>query len=142
MNTTGTALWLSGLALGLCFTAQAAEPQSNTQEVTYAGIKVSVDRETGRLRTPTASESAQLDQALTGGQQTRFAPGMARTFSAPRDAAAARATVRNNARGGVAVKVPQDQMSSLVAHRDAGGQLVIDHADTTGATASEGLPHE
>ena len=142
MNTTGTALWLSGLALGLCFSAHAAEPQSNTQEVTFAGIKVGVDPETGRLRAPTATESKQLDQALTGGQQTRFAPGMARTFNAPRDAAAARATVRTSAHGGVSVKVPQDQMSSVVAHRDAGGQLVIEHADATGATQSEGLPHD
>lgn len=142
MNRTGTALWLSGLALGLCFTAQAAEPQSNTQEVTFAGIKVSVDPETGVLRKPTASESQQLDHALTGGQQSRFAPGMARTFAAPRDAAAAQATVRRSAHGGVSVKVPQDQMTSVVAHRDADGQLVIEHVDAHGATQSEGLPHD
>ena len=56
--------------------------------------------------------------------------------------AAAQATVRHNAHGGVSVKVPQDQMSSVVAHRDGDGQLVIEHADATGTTQSEGLPHD
>lgn len=128
MKRIGSALWLSGVALGLCFSVQAAEPQS-TQHVTVAGVKVGIDAETGRLRPLTASESAQLDQALTQGQQAKVAPGMAKTFAAPRDAAAARATARKSAHGGVSVKVPESLMSTVVAHRDASGQLVVDHAE-------------
>ncbi|BDU15064.1 post-PEP-CTERM-1 domain-containing protein [Lysobacter auxotrophicus] len=92
-------------------------------------MKVGIDAETGRLRPLTASESAQLDQALTQGQQAKIAPGMAKTFAAPRDAAAARSTVRKAAHGGVSVKVPESMMSTVVAHRDASGQLVVDHAE-------------
>jgi hypothetical protein len=141
MKRIGSALWLSGLALGLCCNAQAADAQSATHEVTYAGIKVGVDAETGRLRPLTASESRALDQALTQGQQAKIAPAMAKTFQAPRDAAAARATVRRSAHGGVSVKVPESQMTSVVAHRDASGQLVIEHndADALNAPAATGL---
>ena len=128
MKRIGSALWLSGVALGLCFSVHAAEPQS-THQVTVAGVKVGIDAETGRLRPLTASESAQLDQALTQGQQAKIAPGMAKTFAAPRDAAAARSTVRKAAHGGVSVKVPESMMSTVVAHRDAAGQLVVDHAE-------------
>lgn len=128
MKRIGSALWLSGVALGLCFSVHAAEPQS-THQVTVAGVKVGIDAETGRLRPLTASESAQLDQALTQGQQAKIAPGMAKTFAAPRDAAAARSTVRKAAHGGVSVKVPESMMSTVVAHRDASGQLVVDHAE-------------
>lgn len=141
MKRIGSALWLSGLALGLCCNAQAADAQSATHEVTYAGIKVGVDAETGRLRPLTASESRALDQALTQGRQAKVAPAMAKTFQAPPDAAAARATVRKNAHGGVSVKVPESQMTSVVAHRDASGQLVIEHndADAHNAPAATGL---
>ena len=131
MKRIGSALWLSGVALGLCFSVQAAEAQS-THQVTVAGVKVGIDAETGRLRPLTASESAQLDQALTQGQQARIAPAMAKTFAAPRDAAAARATVRKSAHGGVSVKVPESMMSSVVAHRDASGELVVEHAGPNG----------
>ena len=128
MKRIGSALWLSGVALGLCFSVQAAESQS-TQHVMVAGVKVGIDAETGRLRPLTAGESAQLDQALTQGQQAKVAPAMAKTFAAPRDAAAARATARKSAHGGVSVKVPESLMSTVVAHRDASGQLVVDHAE-------------
>jgi hypothetical protein len=131
MKRIGSALWLSGVALGLCFSVQAAEAQS-THQVTVAGVKVGIDAETGRLRPLTASESAQLDQALTQGQQAKVAPAMAKTFAAPRDAAAARATVRKSAHGGVSVKVPESMMSSVVAHRDASGELVVEHAGPNG----------
>ncbi|MDI9238290.1 hypothetical protein QLQ15_05110 [Lysobacter sp. LF1] len=113
----------------MCLNAQAGEKQSETQVVTYAGVKVGIDAETGRLRPLTSSESAQLDQALTQGQQARVAPAMAKTFNAPRDAAAARATVRRGSHGGVSVKVPESQMTSLVATHDASGQLVVEHTD-------------
>lgn len=130
MKRIGSALWLSGVALGLCFNVQAADAQSTTHEVTVAGVKVGVDAETGQLRPLTASESAQLDQVLT--QQAKVAPAMAKTFAAPRDAAAARSTVRRAAHGGVSVKVPESLMTSVTAHRDASGQLVVEHADTAG----------
>ena len=132
MKRIGSALWLSGLALGLCFNAHAADKQSEPHEVTYAGVKVGIDAETGRLRPLTANESAALDQALTQGSQARVNPAMARTFKAPRDEAAARMTARSNAGGGVSVKVPESLMSSVVAHRDASGQIVIQHADAAG----------
>ncbi|MBU8976994.1 hypothetical protein [Lysobacter sp. FW306-1B-D06B] len=96
--------------------------------MTVAGVKVGIDAETGQLRPLTASESAQLDQALTQGKQAKVAPAMAKTFAAPQDAAAARATVRRSAHGGVSVKVPESQMTSLTAQRDASGQLVIQHS--------------
>lgn len=134
MKRIGSALWLSGVALGLCFNVQAADAQSTTHQVTVAGVKVGVDAETGQLRPLTSSESAQLDQALTQGQQARVAPAMAKTFAAPRDAAAARATVRRAAHGGVSVKVPESLMTSLTAQRDASGQLVIEHSDQTSAS--------
>jgi len=130
MKRIGSALWLSGVALGLCFNVQAADAQSTTHEVTVAGVKVGVDAETGQLRPLTASESAQLDQVLT--QQAKVAPAMAKTFAAPRDAAAARSTVRRSAHGGVSVKVPESLMTSVTAHRDASGQLVVEHADAAG----------
>jgi len=133
MKRIGSALWLSGVALGLCFSVQAAESQS-TQHVMVAGVKVGIDAETGRLRPLTAGESAQLDQALTQGQQAKVAPAMAKTFAAPRDAAAARATARKSAHGGVSVKVPESMMSSVVAHRDASGQLVVEHTDPSEST--------
>ena len=130
MKSIGSALWLSGVALGLCFNVHAADAQSTTHEVTVAGVKVGVDAETGQLRPLTASESAQLDQVLT--QQAKVAPAMAKTFAAPRDAAAARSTVRRSAHGGVSVKVPESLMTSVTAHRDASGQLVVEHADAAG----------
>jgi hypothetical protein len=130
MKRIGSALWLSGVALGLCFNVHAADAQSTTHEVTVAGVKVGVDAETGQLRPLTASESAQLDQVLT--QQAKVAPAMAKTFAAPRDAAAARSTVRRAAHGGVSVKVPESLMTSVTAHRDASGQLVVEHADAAG----------
>jgi|SRR5688572_17326766 hypothetical protein len=130
MKRIGSALWLSGVALGLCFNVHAADAQSTTHEVTVAGVKVGVDAETGQLRPLTASESAQLDQVLT--QQAKVAPAMAKTFAAPRDATAARSTVRRAAHGGVSVKVPESLMTSVTAHRDASGQLVVEHADAAG----------
>ena len=130
MKSIGSALWLSGVALGLCFNVQAADAQSTTHEVTVAGVKVGVDAETGQLRPLTASESAQLDQVLT--QQAKVAPAMAKTFAAPRDAAAARSTVRRSAHGGVSVKVPESQMTSVAARLDESGQLVIEHSDDNG----------
>lgn len=127
MKRIGSALWLSAVALGLCFSVQAAEAQSSTHQVTVAGVKVGIDSETGRLRPLTATESAQLDQALTQGKQ--IAPAMAKSFAAPRDEVAARATVRKSAHGGVSVKVPESMMSTVVAHRDASGAVVVDHAE-------------
>lgn len=137
MKRIGSALWLSGVVLGLCFNVHAADAQSSTHQVTVAGVKVGIDAETGQLRPLTASESAQLDQALTQGQQARVAPAMAKTFAAPADAAAARATVRRSAHGGVSVKVPESLMTSVVAHRDASGQLVIEHSDGSDHTQDD-----
>ena len=129
MKRIGSAFLFSGVALGFCFNVHAGDVQSATHEVIYAGVKVGIDAETGQLRPLTQSESRQLDEALTQGQKAKVAPAMARTFSAPRDAAAARTTVRRNAHGGVSVKVPESQMTSVVAHRDASGQVVTEHSD-------------
>lgn len=142
MKRIGSALWLSGIALGLCCNAHAADAQSATHEVTYAGIKVGIDAETGQLRPLTASESRELDQALTQGQQARVAPAMAKTFSAPADATAARATARRNAHGGVSVKVPESQMTSVVAQRDASGQIVVEHVGEAHADHADTATNE
>lgn len=143
MKRTGTRVLLSGLALGVCMSAQAAEPQASTKqspttEVTYSGMKVGIDAKTGKLRPLSVEESQQLDQMLTQGRQPTFAPGMARTFNAPDDEAAARATVRRHAHGGVSVKLPESQMSTVSLHRDAAGQVRIEHSDDAGNAAQGG----
>ncbi|MFC3550696.1 post-PEP-CTERM-1 domain-containing protein [Lysobacter cavernae] len=143
MKWTSVCVLYSGLALGLCVSAHAAEPTAPPAETTFSGIKVGVDPETGRLRPLTPSESRQLDQVLTQGQQPQLAARVAKSFKAPSNEAAAHATVRRHANGGVSVKLPESQMSSVVAQRDASGQLHIQHADADGtAAAAEGLPHE
>lgn len=142
MKRIGSTLWLSGVALGLCFNVQAAYAQSTTHQVTVAGVKVGIDAETGQLRPLTASESAQLDQALTQGQQAKVAPAMAKTFAAPRDATAARSTVRRAAHGGVSVKVPESLMTSLTAQRDTSGRLVIEHSDQAADQIANAHDHE
>lgn len=143
MKRTSSCLLLSGLALGVCMTAQAAEPQTPATAVTYSGVKVGIDAKTGKLRPLTETESAQLDQVLTQGRQPTFAPGMAKTFSAPADEAAARATVRQHAHGGVSARLPESQMTTVSAHRDAAGQLHIEHNDDTGnVSQGGGLSHE
>lgn len=132
MKRIGSALWLTSLALGLFCNAQAAEAPSTTNEITIAGVKVGIDAETGQLRPLTPAESSALDQALTQGRAT----ASARTLSAA-------PTVRRHADGGVSAKVPESQMTSVVAKRDASGQLVIQHADADGIVDdSEGLPNE
>ncbi|MFD0738714.1 post-PEP-CTERM-1 domain-containing protein [Lysobacter koreensis] len=146
MNRTGTCVLLSGLALGACMNAHAVEPktspqpaaaaQATTAETTFGGIKVGIDAKTGRLRPLSVEESAQLDQMLTQGRAPTFAPGMARTFNAPDDEAAARATVRQHGHGGVSVKLPEDQMSTVSVRRDAAGKLHIEHSDDAANAAA------
>lgn len=135
---TGTRVLLSGLALGVCMSAQAAEPQTPTTQATYSGMKVGIDAKTGKLRPLTAAESQQLDQMLTQGRQPTFAPGMAKTFNTPADEAAARATAHRNVHGGVSVKLPESQMSTVSVHREASGQLRIEHSDEAGNAAQDG----
>lgn len=140
---TVTGLLLTGLAAGPCLSVHAAEPQTPAAEATYSGMKVGIDARTGKLRPLSASESRQLDQVLTRGRKPQFAPGLARSFSQPADEAAARMTVRALAGGGVAVKLPESQMSTVSVHRDGSGQLVIEHTNANGDAARHEEPsHE
>ncbi len=133
---------LPGL-LAICCAASAAEPANGTTEVMFSGLKVGIDANTGRLRPLSVAESKHLDQMLTQGRKPTFAPQIARSFKAPANEAAARLTARPLRGGGTSAKVPESMMTSVVAHRDASGQLVIEHADAAGnATNNEGLPNE
>lgn len=145
MKRIGIRLTLSGVALGLCLAVQAAEPPTApTTEVTISGMKVGIDARTGKLRPLTAEESRKLDTILTQGRTPTYAPGLARSFQRPVDETAARATAHRNAHGGVSVKLPESQMSTVTLRRAADGQPVIEHAGpaTADTVQAGGLRNE
>ncbi|HEY5972044.1 MAG TPA: hypothetical protein VIT22_08735 [Pseudoxanthomonas sp.] len=141
--------WLiSGVALAIA--ANAAEPpapvpaQDSTDATTataeYNGMKVAIDRKTGKLRPLTAAESQQLDAMLT--QQRRANPqaGRSGVAAAPATEAAAIANARHLPKGGTAMKLPESQMEYVIATRDADGNLVLRHSSEGDVT--EELPNE
>jgi hypothetical protein len=139
MKKTLPVVFLFGL--GMAVAVQAAEPQPPASEVTFSGVKVGVDPHTGKLRPLTPAESRQLDQVLTRGKQV-YAPGLARSFAAPATEIESRRTVRALARGGVAVKLPATQMSTVSVHRTAAGDAVIVHDGEQHAMQALEVPNE
>ena len=130
------------LGLGVSVAAQAAEPEPAAAEVTFSGVKVGVDPHTGKLRPLTPAESRQLDQALTRGKKHVYAPRLAKSFVAPATEIESRRTVRALAHGGVAVKLPASQMSTVSVQRNAAGEAVIVHDGEQQAMQSQEVPNE
>jgi hypothetical protein len=130
------------LGLGVAVAAQAAEPQPAAAEVTFSGVKVGVDPHTGKLRPLTPAESRQLDQALTRGKKPVYAPRLAKSFIAPATEIESRRTVRALDHGGVAVKLPASQMSTVSVQRNAAGEAVIVHDGEQQAMHSQEVPNE
>jgi hypothetical protein len=105
--------------------AFAADPVSQTTQVTYNGMKVAVDAKTGALRPLTAAESRQLDLAMSGGKGLKLvSPAQAITSKRP---------IRG---GGVAMKLPETLMSTMTAHVNADGTVTISEGDTSKGGAS------
>ncbi len=130
------------LGLGVGAATYAAEPQATSSEVTFSGVKVGVDPHTGKLRQLTPAESRKLDQVLTRGKKPAYAPGLAKSFNAPATEVESRRTVRALAHGGVAVKLPASQMSTVSLHRNATGEVVIVHDGDVHAAQTQELPNE
>lgn len=110
----------------LCAVAAAAEPPVDSSTAAPAthgfvqGMKVGIDPATGRLRPLSAAEIAQLRATLV--------PAQARGPRAPATEAEAMRTARPLPGGGVAIEVPEDRMSTLVARQRADGSIAITHA--------------
>lgn len=128
---------LPGLLLAFCSAASAAEPAREITEVDYNGVKVGIDSETGKLRPLTAVESAALDRVIRK-RQPLTAASLRAGFSRPANAVAARATARRIIGGGTSVKLPESEMSQLIATRDAAGNLTIEHAESGAAAQASG----
>lgn len=128
-NRNTIAVLMAGLTLALA--AQAAEPQHQAvtnpavtdpavTDITYAGVRVAIDPQTGKLRPLTATESQALSAAMLKGNQR-----VPRIGNQPRNAQEARATKRVHADGGVSVILPADQMSQIQATVGADGQVTL-----------------
>jgi hypothetical protein len=117
-NRKTIAVLLAGLTLG--FAAQAAEPQEQVTDVTYAGVRVAIDPATGKLRPLTAAENKALSDAMLKGSSRT-----ARVGNQPRNATEAGRTRRVHADGSVSVRVPADQMSEVSATVGADGQVTV-----------------
>ena len=116
-NRKTIAVLLAGLTLG--FAAQAAEPQEQVTDVTYAGVRVAIDPATGKLRPLTAAENKALSDAMLKSPRT------ARVGNQPRNATEAGRTRRVHADGSVSVRLPADQMSEVSATVGADGQVTL-----------------
>lgn len=140
MNLKHQPWWLlAGIAV--CVTAQALPEQPSQDSPTATqdaapGVKVAIDPKTGQLRAPTDEESRQLDQQAQSRASARSAKRAEplgagkKGFVAPGNATEAAAQQRRLPAGGVAQQVPESLMTNVVIHRDASGQLVLQHADT------------
>lgn len=119
-------LHLFVLPLALCASAACLAADAPAADAAPA-MKAAIDRETGKLRAPTAQEQAEMASAETGsraaGAELRRAG-----IRVPATEAEALATQRVHRNGAVSMDVPMSLMSSLVAERDADGKLVIRHA--------------
>ncbi|MEO8137413.1 MAG: hypothetical protein ABI831_25960 [Betaproteobacteria bacterium] len=103
---------LGGLTLGGA--ALAADPTPGTNQVMYNGLKVGIDARTGKLRPLTAAESRKLDMGMTGGRNLKLV-----------NRKQALASKKNLPGGGVAMKLPADQMTSLTATQNSDGTLTL-----------------
>jgi hypothetical protein len=133
MNRTGATLLLSGLALGVMLSAQAAEPQSDATAITYSSIKVAVDAKTGKLRPLTQAENKALDiaEAKAARDRAARAPAGSRQPATMKEAVAARHVLAN---GADAVRVPDSMLQELQVSRDADGTLHFSEGQDGAAT--------
>ena len=135
-------LLVSGVALAASTHAaeQAAPAQpddATTAMAEYNGMKVAIDRKTGKMRPLTPAESRELDEKMGQPGRSTARRGLP---AAPATEAAALATARTLPMGGTAMKLPESQLEYLQATRDADGNLVLTHSSDVEAT--EELPHE
>ena len=125
-----TLLVLAGLSASVA--AHAAEPtKADTARVgTYAGATVAIDPATGRLRTPTAAEQAQLRTAVSS--RLRKADPMSIAKPGPLTRAEAERTMVRHADGRVSMQTSDDMMSYVTATQLEDGSIVISHGDADG----------
>jgi hypothetical protein len=90
-------------------------------------MKVGVDAKTGAIRPLSAAESRQLDLAMSGGAGLKLVT--------PAQAIASKKPIRG---GGVAMKLPQNLMSTMSAHVNADGSLTV----TEGGNQTRGASNE
>jgi hypothetical protein len=118
--------------------ASAADPQTAADASAGPGMRVAVDRDTGRFRAPTEQELqalAEQDRALA---RTAVAKrkGLPQP-QLPKTAADAEATTVHHADGSVSMSVPEELMSELVAEVRADGTLQVAHGDIGTTTKAE-----
>lgn len=142
MRLARPASLLSGMALSLCLSAQAAEtpapqakhPVSQGQASAGNDVNVGIDPKTKKLRPLTAAESKAL-AAKANAMQKR---ADSQWDKAPKTAAEARATLRTYPGGAASMRVPTDAMSSMTVSRNADGKLSFSESDAhPAATAQE-----
>lgn len=109
-------------SLALASTAFAAEPTQTDTSLYFNGVKVAIDPVTGRLRQPTAAESAAL-RASVANMPAQKSRGKAM----PKTRAEANRTVRKLRDGSVMMDVSEDMMSTVVATRQADGTIRVQH---------------
>lgn len=106
----------------LASTAYAAEPTQADTTLYFNGVKIAIDPATGRLRPPTAAESAALRASVTK-MPTQRSKGKAM----PKTRAEANRTIRKMRDGSVMATVSEDMMSTVVATRQADGTIRVQH---------------
>ncbi|MEJ7808759.1 MAG: hypothetical protein WKG03_22915 [Telluria sp.] len=115
-------------SLALASTAFAAEPaQEVDTTLYYNGVKVAIDPVTGRLRQPTAAESAALKVSVATMPTQKSRGGKAM----PKTRAEANRTVRKMRDGSVMMSVSEDMMSAVVATKQADGTIRVQHEGET-----------
>lgn len=132
-----------GLVLASVFVTgavQAAEQNATPEQETAVyvqGVQVAIDPVTGQLVAPTDAQRTALSKAMAA-RAARVAPRTLGTPAAPRNEAEALKTLRTirlrNGRTAVAMELPENLMSSLVAERRADGTLNIHHQGDDNAT--------
>ncbi len=141
--------WWLVSAVALAVTANAGQPattealqnraDTGTATAEFNGMKVAIDRKTGKLRPLTQEESQELESMLT--QQRRATPqGRSSAAMAPATEADAMASARRLPNGATAIKLPQSQMEYVTATQDADGKLVLRHSSDD--AAAQELSHE
>ncbi|ODS64882.1 MULTISPECIES: hypothetical protein [unclassified Arenimonas] len=122
-------LHLFVLPLALCASAACLAADAPAAETgTAQSMKAGIDRDTGRLRALTEQEQSELASREAG---SRAAGSELRRVGirVPQTEAEAQQTQRVLRNGAVMMDVPMSLMSSLVAERDADGNLVIRHGN-------------
>ena len=123
------------LAFAAAGTASAAEPAAPAYtEVTVSGVKVGIDPTTGKLRPLTATQSKALDAALLEGAAQSE---LQQRIALPANEEEALKTRIPLARGGMAMKVPLTEMSTVKATLDSSGAVRVQHDGETPADTRE-----